>query len=288
MHPYQAVTGMNVEFWINEKTYYGKIVKLNSHDAKIQTFPQLNPPEFSNVTFCVEYQNIFARPLLVIPEVTRFYAKYENELFCWKVIEKIDNRFMCKVEFCKQVLCQMFDETTIVQSLEQLKQIQNPSIKEIEFYDLLQIGQILHYSNGNNSWIRCKVIPLNGQKTLERIALLGNWQPHELVTRHSDLSYHYGCHAKAIVENILDYFNPNNSLIWEGCYRKKTSDIDPYTLTPISLELPPPTEKELHDAKYCKIIQKITDIIFNPKFTPEETVNQIASFINTIPQTTED
>jgi hypothetical protein len=85
-----------------------------------------------------------------------------------------------------------------------------------DFYDELEVGQVVHYHNGFKEFVRCEVVEApdddacvhaeKGERCLRPVALVGGWGTHDL---RSD-----GYHMKGVREGRL--FKPNASCIYEN------------------------------------------------------------------------
>lgn len=123
-----------------------------------------------------------------------------------------------------------------------------------DFYNSLKLGQIVHYNNGFNNYVRCEV---TADKQLLPMALVGEWKSYDLPRRYLNGQPCYGHYAQCISEQKT--FHPHSSNIFE-CQRK-ANDIDPRSLPAIDLNLPPMTpEQQAVADKYVRL-DKIQAIV---------------------------
>lgn len=113
------------------------------------------------------------------------------------------------------------------------------------YYASLKPGSIVHYEDARNRYIRCEAVNHEGQTKLKRIALVGQWPKYDLPRynpRTFELEYCY--HAEKIENG--EVFDPNYTCIYECDHHHKSENtIDPRTLPPINLKLPPLTAHQV-------------------------------------------
>jgi hypothetical protein len=138
------------------------------------------------------------------------------------------------------------------------------------YYASLKVGQIVHYDNGHNTFVRCEVVLGNGRagdeitahgKALKPIALVGNWREHDLPRRQADGSVYNGYHADQVINGGL--MEPNFSSIYEARDNEERAKLytckllDPRDLPAVSLAVPDMSESEKNDADLVRLIQDI-------------------------------
>lgn len=125
-----------------------------------------------------------------------------------------------------------------------------------DFYGSLTVGQIVHYHDSFGRFVRCEVVSAPGWKSklgtpgvagiaLKPIALIGNWAAYDLPQRMNNGEIRLGYHAENIADGEL--MQPHAGNIFENpTFKAGTAfaDIDPRTMDPIDLTLPPPTAAE--------------------------------------------
>ena len=224
------------------------------------------------------HQTITKPQSSIVPNQTTFSAAYADSISKWKVIRSLGARvWLCEIvansneeEYTDWVGTQKSFLTEEILASISTEEMFCKSINENDaFFEKQTLGNILHYHNGFNQWVRCKVIERNGSKVLLPIALVGDWKPHDLPVRRQDGSIFYGYHAESIINGKT--FIPNISCIFEcGCKSKKS---DPSQLQPISLTVPEMTPEQTRIANLWKRIGEIQNIISdnqNPEYVLDE------------------
>jgi len=134
------------------------------------------------------------------------------------------------------------------------------------FYASLTPGQIIHYNNGFNNFVRCEVVTEDGENKLKPIALVGEWRNHDLPKRHVDGSIDYGYYPSMILgikygSEARESFTPNFTSIHEA--KPREGDIDPTNLEPLDLSVPPMTDEEKATAAKWQKVAAIRRAIEN-------------------------
>jgi hypothetical protein len=145
------------------------------------------------------------------------------------------------------------------------------------FYASLFPGQIVHYDNGFNAYVRCEV---THDHELKPVALVGEWRDFDLPRRMADGSVYLGYYVEHIKEGKT--FHPNASNIYEFRMQKNSGGwtnekhIDPRNLAPLSLEVPKLNPAEARKAKLIKGIYAIHEMTSSVDDNPNELLKQIA------------
>jgi hypothetical protein len=71
-------------------------------------------------------------------------------------------------------------------------------------------GAVLHYDNGGGRYVRGIVVERDGHRHMLPIALVGRWEPHEIVTRAINGQPQYGPYAKMILDQETFQANATN------------------------------------------------------------------------------
>lgn len=112
-----------------------------------------------------------------------------------------------------------------------------------DFWGSVKTGQVLHYNDSGNRWVRGVVEHRDGKAVMVRTALVGDWRQHDLATRDETGQVHYGYHASRVLDG--EGFAPQPSCIFESpTFNRRGGQIDPSTLDALSLTLPEPTAEE--------------------------------------------
>jgi hypothetical protein len=125
-----------------------------------------------------------------------------------------------------------------------------------KFYAGLKAGEIVHYHNGFQQYIRCIVVKTAKKTVLKRVGLVGNWSTTDLPHRLASGEVYWGFHAKAILKG--ETFEPAGSNIYE-CVKKP--GLDPRKLPTLDLTIPAPTPEESEKARLSKAIGDINTLV---------------------------
>ena len=123
-----------------------------------------------------------------------------------------------------------------------------------QFYQNLTPGSIVHYNNGFNSFVRCRV---SDNHELLPFALVGDWREFDLPQRQLDGTVYLGYHAERIV--AASPFKPHASNVYE--HRHDARSIDPRNLPAINLDVPPMTAEQEEMAKKYKTLDAIRQLV---------------------------
>jgi hypothetical protein len=110
-----------------------------------------------------------------------------------------------------------------------------------KFYTSLKSGQIVHYNNGFEQYVRCIVVFIKNHTELKPIGLIGKWHTLNLPSRNADGQIYLPYYPKKIAEG--DTFTPNTSAIVESpMYAGKKENVA--TMPLIDLTVPPMTKEQ--------------------------------------------
>jgi len=199
----------------------------------------------------------------------KFRSPYADCNPLWKVISKIGARaYLCEIvnegvkigntiypsEFAGIRKAFLTGEITSSLSMEEM--FDGLMGDHNRFYAGLHNGQIIHYHDGHNKWIRCEaqLDAKDRRMKLQSIALLGQW--HDLPSRNRDGSINYPYHVKKIMEKEL--FEPNYSNLYEA-FQDKFND-DPRKMNAVSIYVPEMTPDESVAASLWVAIDKIRSL----------------------------
>lgn len=142
------------------------------------------------------------------------------------------------------------------------------------FYENLAVGSIVHYHNGFNQYVRCKV---TSDKQLLPIALVGNWSPYDLPRRMANGSINNGYQVDKIKNGVV--FKPHSSNIWEqknGFRKADPIEINnPRGMIPLNFDVPPMTAEQEAEAATVRKLELIESICRNNDMTPDDKLNMI-------------
>ncbi len=201
--------------------------------------------------------------------VTTFRAVHADTRPLWRVVRKSGREaYICRVENEQIVvngkeydgeyagLEKAFTTREIRSSLAMSRAFDNIHDEDARFYANLRPGQIVHYHDGFNRYVRCEVEQEDGKNVLKRLALVGNWDPSSLPRRLADgsISHHY--HAKKIADG--ETFRAHYTNVYESGRLKV--EVDPTRMEPIDLTLPEPTQEEKRVAALWQKVKQIKEI----------------------------
>jgi hypothetical protein len=158
-------------------------------------------------------------------------------------------------------ICKVFDSKDILHCVKLSESIKNSQTKSDDFYQLLSIGSIVHYHDGFGNYVRCEVVSdeYDGSSpSLKPIALVGNWKSHNLPYRLANGNITNNYWYDIINEGKL--FHPHSSNIFECMDFFSRDNIDPKTLEPIDLTIPPMTKEESRIADCWCFVDEIKSI----------------------------
>ena len=289
-----AKVGMQVVFGRSgeraEKSI-GKIIKINPTKAKVELLEERGTHKTHTLgtVFLVPYdlmephtgnkEDVKIKPRTpdanIVPGVTTFRSSYADSNALWKVIRsKGQDCWLCEIQpdpitmpdgrvlsgdYVGTQRVFMTREIAATVSMSQFWAKQDD--QNAQFYASLIPGQIVHYHQSRNTWVRTIVVQENGQNALKPIAMLGNWASHDLPKRKPDGSVYLGFHAERIAKQ--ETFRPNYSHLWEGSYPRQAGEGDPKNLNELLLDVPPMTSEEQYKAKLYRTLQSIHQLANN-------------------------
>jgi hypothetical protein len=146
------------------------------------------------------------------------------------------------------------------------------------FFDNLMPGTIVHYNGGFQCFVRCEVTE---DHQLLPIALVGEWQTHDLPKRHSDGTICLGYHVEQIVNKKT--FRPHASNTWEyNINRPKSARPlsfdrwkNPSEMVAIKWDVPEMTAQEKATADLWIKVNNLRAIINSQEENPETIINNL-------------
>lgn len=208
--------------------------------------------------------------------VTTFRHHYADGNCLWKVTEKRGRGTWIaeiKDDADYSGVKQAFTTEQIEGSIGLSKLWNNLADEGDKFYNNLVVGSTVHYNNGFNQFVRCKVMP---DKQLLPVAMVGNWSIGDLPRRLSDGEICGGYYADKIKKS--DPFKPNASNIYENKHDVRV--LDPHNMVPINLELPPMTSDEQIKSAKVRKINSIKAICGNNDMTPDGKLDMIRNLLD--------
>jgi hypothetical protein len=206
----------------------------------------------------------------IIPGKTKFRATYADSFALWRVeASRGDNVWDCVVDGSDRNyggIRQVFGGEQIEAALDMDKTLSGLRVASEEFWATCELGEILHYQDGNARWVRGVVVEGRDNqnkvgKVLLPTHLIGDWRPWDMPSWSASGVYNAGCYqAKKIAEGAT--FQPNAHNIWE--YRYVTGqrvEGDPRQMDALDLTPPAPTPQQMEAARLLKQIDEIRDAI---------------------------
>lgn len=187
----------------------------------------------------------------------------------WVVVESRGaGTWLCEIIDCPDYSgSQQAFLTEQIQRAVESYNLMNQVMKDCDaFYNSLTLGQIVHYRDSGESFVRCEVVEGdmgNGDgfgKQLLPVAMVGKWNKTHLPMRMIDGSIHYPHQVQSIREKRL--FHPHSSNLWEA---RKHNDVvwptNPTRLKPLSFELPEMTPAQAEEARLCRLVKSCIDTL---------------------------
>jgi len=205
----------------------------------------------------------------------QFRAVYADGNCLWKVIKALGRgSWLCEIqnepfEFDGRMLdsdyagTQKAFLTREIQGSMNWESFMDETGNEMDqWYASLTPGQIVHYDNGFNEFVRCEV---TDDRQLMPIALVGEWKEWDLPRRMIDGSINWGYYAQKVQER--EPFQPNASNVYEFRLTHNSGGwdneckIDPRQLAPITFAVPEHTPEEAAKAKLIRGINDIHNLV---------------------------
>ncbi len=218
----------------------------------------------------------------------KFTAAYADSNSMWIVRKSLGKSWLCEIideegkGMCDWVGTQKaFLPREILGSLRMSAMWQGIQDENEQFLQSQPEGAILHYHNSQGSYVRRQVVIKDGRRYLKDIALVGNWDAHDLPKRREDGSVYMPYHPQQILEGKLNdhlqvsttYEHP--SFVKPGTHRGANL-IDPRKLAPISLELPEETPEQKETARQWILIASVQSALNDiPEIGPDTPMNRL-------------
>jgi hypothetical protein len=127
-----------------------------------------------------------------------------------------------------------------------------PKDDNLTWWDSQKIGTVVHYRNGDLSWVRGVIVATPGSNTMKATALVGEWDEYDLPSYDPDGSVYYPHHSDTVIKG--GEFRPHFSNMHEARPRGGPS---PAKLKPINLKLPPLTQAQKDYAALEKLRKQV-------------------------------
>lgn len=209
------------------------------------------------------------------PEVTtktEFYAVYADSNAKWKVIKRLGGgAWLCRISADNPDYGgteKSFLTREIQQSLAMSAMFEGIHDENQKFLQSQKPGTILHYHNGFGQYVRREVVRVGNVNKLKSIAMVGNWDKHDLPKRYENGTVYHPFHAKKILTGELDDGLQCSTTYEHPSFVKPRGDgrdkIDPRKLEPISLEVPPLEGDEKVATELWQLLEKVQAVLNPP------------------------
>lgn len=221
-----------------------------------------------------------------------FRSGYADSNALWKVLKKKSTDvYLCEIvnetfEYEGKTfngdyagVQKVFLSREIEQSINRKNIFEEISEKCDSFYDALKVGDIVHYHDGFNKFVRCRV---NENKELVPFSLVGEWRDYELPRRGVDGEIILSYYCKKIVNK--EPFKPNATNIYEyPNFSRKNQD--PNNFVEIDIKIPEQTKEEKHKSDIWVNLKQIQEEIqqgFVQSKDPETILNKVKNMVSKI------
>lgn len=219
----------------------------------------------------------------------KFRSNFADGMSEWTVINKItsdryyannDNVWVCRIMDENEDwggTVKSFFENEIINAINFQNNIDNLFSEQEKWYKGLKANSILHYNNGFDTFVRCKVVVENGENKLLPIALVGNWKEYDLpkIDINGEVNIPYHCNKIFNRET----FTPSFTCVYESpVYDARRDRINPANEVPIDLTIPEQTPEQKEKVRLNKILYKIDEVLHDID-AKKEKLNRIYSLI---------
>ena len=168
---------------------------------------------------------------------------------------------------------QVFTTAQIEQKLRAAAATTNARDRADAWWDERTDGEIVHYANRSDQFVRGRIVTIDGDKQMMPVALVGAWQAFELPRRSEIGDVVPGYYATLIAKG--EPWRPHPSCMFESTL----SGMDPRTLPEIDLTLPEPTEQEQERYAAARVVAQIGKVSNDYTLTPFERLDRIKTLL---------
>lgn len=205
----------------------------------------------------------------------RFTTFTSGKKSSWEVNEKSTSRHVWKCLSCDWTgISKLFVAQDILDAVKREK-----GTCKTNFYEEVQVGQIVHYHVGFGEYVRCEVVMTEHGKKLKPIALLGNWHKCNLPKRTKTGQIDYGYYAKLIMKSSDAYICPYETNIYEA---NPSTNLNPNDMEPISLEVPPMTQEEAEACELWDTVEKAQKALADENASVHVRLRRAAAIIQNV------
>lgn len=145
------------------------------------------------------------------------------------------------------------------------------------FYSHLRIGQIVHYCNGGDEFIRCEVVWNVDKQALKPVALVGKWRSFDLPRRQPDGSVYLGYQAEKIQKG--EPWRPSAGCVYESPESSHRHGLDPRELPAIDLSVPELDDEAAKKAALWKAVDAARAALDTHQGDPTELLRKAQAII---------
>lgn len=212
---------------------------------------------------------------------TTFRATYADSQPLFRVIEKVGRgAYKCAVDASEPDwtgVVKLFSAAEIDSAQRMARLFDDLGHHQAGFWGSRKVGEVLHYCDGFDKFVRGVVVEIDGVKKLKPTALVGNWSAHDLPKRRENGDIDYGYNARKIVEPSDDgCWQP--SCVYEDPTSSYSKGTDPRGLPEIDLTLPEMTPDEKLHASKVKQLEEISSLIskrWETRLSPDVVLSEI-------------
>jgi hypothetical protein len=147
----------------------------------------------------------------------------------------------------------VFDELEILQRVASREGVIRTINGSDEWWQSQKVDAVIHYKDGFDKFVRCRIVQAEGAKKALPFALVGNWRENDLpnVAAWGEIRESY--HVKQIRQQNI--FQPHFSHIYEAQDNFPRGAVDPRTLPELDLAIPKLTPEQ-ERAKYLNDLRQ--------------------------------
>jgi sucrose-6-phosphate hydrolase SacC (GH32 family) len=166
----------------------------------------------------------------------------------------------------------LFKSDEIRRSVTMAQYFQQSEDAHADYYASLNEGDLVHYDNGFDQYIRCKVVRTPEGNKLLPLAMIGNWRQHDLPHRLRNGDIHWPYTAKSIIEGNM--MTPGYTSIWEcpDFSGRDRCKVDPTKLEAISLAVPDMDAATQRKARLLKKMESVRELLVSYSDSTQDTV----------------
>ena len=216
----------------------------------------------------------------IIVGKTTFHSPLADGNPEWRVIEDIGNdAFKARTtEEGESYHQNLFTGAEIRERVASEKHDSEDNRNRAAWLKTLQPGTILHFDSGFGQFVRYEVVG-NKNKRLKAIALVGDWDSHDLPQRQADGSIYSPYHAEEVVTGTPRGFPHWSRIVESPCYHGGVDD--PTKMTPLDLRVPDLTPEEEKAVALNQLLGRIEELFMKRDLTDQQRLECIHGLVTT-------